>query len=115
MDRLPVILSYFYNKMFFYGNWNIAWFVFVVVLILSFNRLKEARIFYTLVYILLFLLAFGIMYYITENYVWLLDGTTLNRNTLIIMPLVIYFIAINLQSLLTPPQLTSQPKKKTKK
>ncbi|MBI5399099.1 glycosyltransferase family 39 protein [Candidatus Saganbacteria bacterium] len=115
LDRLPVILSYFYNKMFFYGHWNIAWFVFVVVLILSFNRLKEARFFYPFIYILLFLLAFGTMYYITENYVWLLDGTTLNRNTLLIMPLVIFFIAINLQDLLAPPPLSGQPKKKRKK
>jgi len=95
--RLPVIINYFYNKMLFYGNWNIAWFVFVVVLIFSFSRLKELRAFYSLLYVVLFLSAFSFMYYITENYVWLLDGTTLNRNILIIMPLVIYFIAINLK------------------
>ncbi len=99
--RIPVIISYFYNKMFFYGNWNIAWFVFLVFLILSYNHLKELRKFYTLIYIFLFFMAFSFMYYITENYRWLLDGTTLNRNVLVIMPLVIYFIATNLQDFLT--------------
>lgn len=100
MYRLPVIMSHFYNKMFFYGNWNIAWFVFIIFLLYSFNRLKEFRRFYTLIFISLFLAAFSFMYYITENYRWLLDGTTLNRNILIIMPLVIYFIAINLNDFL---------------
>lgn len=109
MYRIPVIINHYYNKMLFYGNWNITWFVFVVVLILSFNRLKKLRTFYSLLFILLFLCAFSLMYYITENYVWLLDGTTLNRNTLIIMPLVVYFISTNLQDLLVRPQ------KRTKK
>ena len=103
MPRIPVILEYFYQKMFFYGNWNIAWFALVVIAILSFNRLKSVRAFYGLVYIIVFLTMIAFMYYLTENYTWLLDGTTLNRNILLIMPLVIYFIAVNLPGLLAPP------------
>jgi hypothetical protein len=115
LGRFPVIIDQFYNKMFFYGNWNIAWFVLVIVALLSFSRLKELRAFYSLVYIGLFLAVFAFMYYLTENYVWLLDGTTLNRNMLLIMPLVIYFIAVNLPGLLAPPPSPTPVPKRGKK
>jgi len=102
--RIPVIAQYFYQKMFFYGNWNIAWFVLVVVIICSYKHLQKIRTFYSLIYIVLFMGMIAFMYYLTDNYRWLLDGTTLNRNFLLVMPLVIYFIAVNLQALLFPDQ-----------
>lgn len=102
LPRLPIIGEYFYSRMLFYGNWNIAWFVFIVVLILSYHSWRQPRSFYALVFIFLFLAAIAFMYYLTANYTWLLDGTTLNRNTLLIMPLVIYYIVINLPTLLNP-------------
>lgn len=94
--RLPVIMDHFYNKFFFYGNWNIAWFVFVVVLLVSYSNLMKNRQFYGLLINLLCLSAFAVLYYITPNYQWLLDGTTLNRNTLIMMPILVYFISVSI-------------------
>jgi hypothetical protein len=103
LSRLPVIAQYFYQKMFFYGNWNLAWFTLVIVALLSWPRLKKGHPFYSLLYVSLLLAMFAFMYYLTDNYIWLLDGTTLNRNTLLIVPLVIYFITVNLPALLAPP------------
>jgi hypothetical protein len=94
--RIPVIIEYFYRRMLFYGNWNIAWFVFMIVLILSLKKLGKVKHFYSLMFIFLVMSAFAFLYYITPSYTWLLDGTTVNRNTLIVMPLVIFFISINL-------------------
>lgn len=94
--RIPVIIQYFYQKLFFYGNWNIAWFVFAVALIFSFKELLKTRYLYSLMMIILVMSAFAFLYYITPSYQWLLDGTTLNRNVLVIMPLVIYFISLSL-------------------
>jgi hypothetical protein len=99
-DRLPVIFDQFYRKFLFYGNWNIAWFVLLAVLILSFNKLKDLKRLLPLTVIALYLAAFIFLYYLTPSYAWLLDGTTLNRNTLIIMPILIYFISINLYDIL---------------
>jgi hypothetical protein len=112
--RLPVIAQYFYQKLLFYGNWNIAWFALVVVVLLAGKRLKDGRGFYSLFGIGLFLAMIAFMYYLTENYRWLLDGTTLNRNILLIMPLVVYFIAVNLPGLLAaaPVPAPKQPKRK---
>lgn len=112
--RLPVIINYFYNKMFFYGNWNIAWFVLIIVVIFSFSRLKNVRSAYSLFYICFLLFIFSFMYYITENYTWLLDGTTLNRNMLLIMPLAIYFIAVNLPGFFSLPAPKLKPKQRKK-
>lgn len=94
--RIPVIIEYFYRKLFFYGNWNIAWFVFIAALIFSLRDLKKTRYFYSLMLIILVMSAFAFLYYITPSYQWLLEGTTLNRNILIIMPMVIYFISLSL-------------------
>jgi len=94
--RIPVIIEYFYKRMLFFGNWNIAWFVFMIVLILSLKKLGKVKHFYSLMFIFLVMSAFAFLYYITPSYAWLLDGTTVNRNTLIVMPLVIFFISINL-------------------
>jgi hypothetical protein len=99
-DRLPVIFDQFYKKFLFYGNWNIAWFVLLIVLVFSFNKLKDLKKLLPLTVIVLYLAAFLFLYYLTPSYAWLLDGTTLNRNTLIIMPILIYFISINLYDIL---------------
>lgn len=98
--RIPVIIEYFYNKFLFYGNWNISWFVFAVILILSLKYITRTRQLFSLLTIFLCIGAFAFMYYLTPNYAWLLDGTTLNRNTLIIMPIIIYFISINVGEIL---------------
>jgi len=99
--RIPVIIDQFYRKLFFYGNWNIAWFVFFAALIISFGSLNKTRYLYSLLQIILVMSAFAFLYYITPSYEWLLQGTTLNRNVLIIMPVVIYFISLSLSDALS--------------
>jgi ABC-type multidrug transport system fused ATPase/permease subunit len=96
LPRIPVIIDNFYKKMFFYGNWEIAWFVFFAVLLMAFTCLKRTRNAFSLMMVGLCTSAIAFLYYITPSYVWLLDGTTLNRNIMAVMPLVIYFIAAQL-------------------
>ena len=101
--RVPVIFERFYKRFFFYGNWNIAWFVFVVMVIIMLLPMRgrsTVRQLYSLMICALCLLAFMMTYYITPSYTWLLDGTTVNRNTLIIMPVVIFFVSSGITSIL---------------
>jgi Dolichyl-phosphate-mannose-protein mannosyltransferase len=106
--RLPVIFERFYKRFFFYGNWNIAWFMFVVMLIImllrSINNPVKPRQLYSLLICLLCLLAFVMIYYLTPNYTWLLDGTTVNRNTLLVMPIVIFFVSSGIGEVLGKSQ-----------
>jgi hypothetical protein len=102
--RIPVIFERFYKRFFFYGNWNIAWFMFVVMFmimpLLPIKSSLKIRQICSFLVCLLCLSAFVLIYYITPNYTWLLDGTTVNRNTLLIMPVVIFFITSGINDLL---------------
>ncbi len=104
LSRIPVILERFYKRFFFYGNWNIAWFMFVVMFIIMLlpankNPSKPRQLCSFLICLFCFS-AFVLIYYITPNYTWLLDGTTVNRNTLLIMPVVIFFISSGINDVL---------------
>lgn len=92
-DRIPVIVIYYFQKALFYGNWNLAWFVFVLVLIFSLiKRRFSLENTFVIGAILLCMGGYGIEYYLSKSYDFLLNGMTLNRNFLTFMPLVIYYI-----------------------
>lgn len=93
LDRILNIFITFFNKMFLSGNWNIMWLLFCLAIILYHNFVLASKlklILFSIVLNLAFLIA---IYLFTESYAFLLDGTTLNRNMLIIMPAVVFLIA----------------------
>ncbi|MFC1559931.1 ArnT family glycosyltransferase [Candidatus Margulisiibacteriota bacterium] len=97
LSRIPVIIERFYSRFLFYGNWNIACFAFFVLLMIILIKkafTKKNTILISVILLNLFGLAS--VYYLTESYRFLLDGTTLIRNSLIFMPLIIYFIGYNI-------------------
>jgi len=93
INRIPVLLGDFYKKSFFYGHWDIAWFTFFLVLLISFfiKRSRRENLF-VLLGILLCFLAYGAVYFLSDAYVWIINGTNINRNILAFMPLVMYYI-----------------------
>ena len=98
--RVPVILEYFYRKNLFYGNWNIAWFVLILVVAISIIKRKFFVENMIVLYAIVFgLAAYGSVYCLSKNsWPYLLDGTVQNRNFLTFMPLVVYFICISIFS-----------------
>lgn len=100
-DRIPVIITSYFQKAFFYGHWNIAWFAFCVVLTISLmkRRVSVENIF-VIGAIVLCMGGYGIEYYLSKSYEYLLIGTTLNRNFLTFMPLVIYYICSTIPSIM---------------
>ncbi|MCU0641436.1 MAG: glycosyltransferase family 39 protein [Candidatus Margulisbacteria bacterium] len=92
-DRIPTIIEFYFRKALFYGNWNIAWFVFLVVLLVSVAARKLRREQWLVLFaIILALASFGSVYCLTDNWQSLLEGTVQNRNALTFTPLVVYFI-----------------------
>lgn len=96
LGRIPTIYDQIQSKFLFYGNWNIAWFLLLVIIIISLLTKYKQRKTWSLLTLTLLFTTYVVMYYITPNYVWLLDGTTLNRNTIVMMPILIYFICLNI-------------------
>ena len=101
-NRIPVILNFYFQKAFFYGNWNLAWFVFLVILILSLVKGGfSLENMFIISGIILCMAGYGIEYYLSKSYSFLLDGVTLNRNFLTFMPLVIYYICSAIPAILS--------------
>ena len=115
LDRLLNIIIIFFNKMFLSGNWNIIWPLFCLVMILSYRSLLTSKLKLILFSIVLNLAFLAAIYLFTDSYAFLLDGTTLNRNLLVLMPSVV-FITAGLFSLAPRPDssklVTGKPKKK---
>ncbi len=91
-ERLPVIIIKFYEKMFFSGNWHLLWILVFLTIIFYFRKVVAPPRIYLLAALILNILLLAFIYYSTPSYVFLLDGTTLNRNLLILCPLAVFFI-----------------------
>jgi hypothetical protein len=100
--RIPIIINSLFNRDFLYGHWGISWFVFFIVLIFSIKNIMRIQDFYPLLAIFLCFIAFFLIYYLTNSYVFLIDGTAVNRNTLIYMPLLVFYISMNLPQNVAP-------------
>lgn len=94
-DRVPVILKIFSDKLFFMGNWNILWFAFIVVSILALNKEGKTSLVYTFsaAALNLGLLFLFFLFGSDVVYIWLRDGTVLNRYFVQFSPFVVLYIA----------------------
>jgi sensor histidine kinase YesM len=97
-DRIPIMLDFYYRKMFFYGNYNIAWFVLIIVTVIAIIR---KRIFLENMIVLFSVFfgmsAFGSVYCFSKNcWPYLLDGTIQDRNFLTFISLVVFYSCISI-------------------
>ena len=95
VERLPVILNVFYNKLFMMGNWNIAWFVFVLISVLGFQKIIRSDAAYIFSISMLNLMMLFLFYLFGGQalFVLLLDGTVLNRYLVQFTPFLVLCIA----------------------
>jgi hypothetical protein len=80
--------------MFFSGNWNILWFLFLLVAVIYFRKILATNSKYLFLSVVLNLGALVAIYLFTHSYRYLLDGTTLNRNMLTFIPTVMLCVAV---------------------
>jgi hypothetical protein len=93
LDRASNIIAVFYNKMFLGGNWNMLWLLLCLALILNFRPVWSSKLKFILLSLGLNLAFLIAIYLFTDSYTFLLEGTTLNRNMLILMPSVVLLTA----------------------
>jgi hypothetical protein len=94
VQRLNGIRQIFFEKMFLSGNWNILWFLFILVAVIYFRKILAGNSRYLFLSVLLNLGALVAVYLFTHSYRFLLDGTTLNRNMLTFIPTVVLCVAV---------------------
>ena len=101
LSRIPVIISQFYNKFLFYGHWNILWVTLIIfIVIILVKKLYDKNIFIILTMLFLNMAGLAFFYYASESYGFLLDGTTLNRNSLLFIPVVVFLLGYSLDLIL---------------
>jgi len=93
----PEILKYLIPSFFYFGNWNIFWYILIILLILYINKIyKKSSLFYSWVYIILSYIGFVLLYLFTEEYQYVLNGTAIYRNIILFVPIILILIFINL-------------------
>ena len=93
-QRLISIGQIFIKKMFVEGNWNILWFIFLLTTLIYFKRIINSTARFLFYIILISIGILIVIYLLTDSFAFLLDGTTLNRNMLTLVPIVVFFIAL---------------------
>ncbi|MFC1511041.1 glycosyltransferase family 39 protein, partial [Candidatus Margulisiibacteriota bacterium] len=96
-ERLGPALKTFRDKMFFFGNWHLAWGVIVLSLIFFGRKIFKTPLVYLLAIIALNLCYTFAGLTLLDTYRFLRDGTLLNRMMLYYMPLVILFCALAME------------------
>ncbi|MFH1684180.1 MAG: hypothetical protein ABIA67_04785 [Candidatus Margulisiibacteriota bacterium] len=99
------ILSNLAKRAFTYADWQILWFVLLLVLLLGWQHIWRSKLKYLLLIIILDL---GIIVYAfldPNTYQFLVDGTLVNRLMMYLAPVTLYFIALAAR-----PLLCYQPK-----
>ncbi len=93
LKRIVPILYHYQTQIFGPKNWNVVWIVFLGSLIYRFKRIFQCQVKYILLPILLTVLVYTSIYFITpRDVVWHLK-TSASRVSLHFLPLIIFFLA----------------------
>jgi len=95
-ERFSQALNIFFQKMFVFGNWHLAWALLVICLIFFSRIVFLTPLIYWLALIALNLIYLFAALTLTGAYKFLLDGTLLNRMMMYQLPLVVLFSAFSL-------------------
>ncbi len=102
---LAGILSHLIRRTFTYADWQILWFVLLLVILLGWRRVWRSELKYLLLIIILDLGIIIYAFFEPNAYQFLVDGTLVNRLMMYPAPVVLFFVA-----LAALPLLNYQPK-----
>ena len=94
-SRIWPIITVFYDYLFIRDNWNIIWFVLLLLIVFNYNRLRIGFNLNLFGLVALELFGFMIYYFLSDQatYSWLFFVTPAVRNMLQFMPVAIFFMA----------------------
>lgn len=98
LERVVPVFNVCFQKLFIDGNWNIFWFIFVLVVIFRFPSIIKERSSLLLAIILSNVL-FYYIYYLTASsgiYGWVFDGTLICRNFISFTVLAVFLVSCHL-------------------
>ena len=93
------VLSHIFKRLFTYADWQILWFVFILIIILNWKQIwQKTELRYALTLILLMLSVVVYAFLDPVRYQFLLDGTLVHRTLMCLVPFVLYFTALNINA-----------------
>jgi hypothetical protein len=92
-NKWSLIFSIISRKLFLYADWHLLWALFVVSLILFYERSLRSPLIFLLAIVFLDVLALFVQFGTGEMFRWLLDGTIFDRLMLTNVVVVLYFCA----------------------
>lgn len=100
LNKIFVVLKKMYHNLFFSGNWNIMWIVFLISLLFLLKKKISSEVGMILTGILLYFGIYLCGYTFTQHYYWVAEThTVLSRCTLHFFPLaVLSIVLINFQN-----------------
>lgn len=93
ISKTDIVLSTLLRKLFLYGDWNLLWLLFVTTLIFYYKRALSRPLIFLLAIIILDISALFSQFRFGASFIWILDGTLLDRLVMNYVPVVLYFCA----------------------
>lgn len=94
LEKTTTIGRIFINKLFFYGDWQLAWALLVISLLFFNHQALAAPLRSLLGILVLSVTTVFVQFESSGTFVWLLDGTLLDRLVMNELPLVLFFCAV---------------------
>lgn len=113
----PALGDLFYHlgrRMFSYADWQILWFVFIVVSVLGFRLLWKSYLKYGCLLIVINLAMIIYSFCNPGSYQYLVDGTLVNRLMMYQVPFVLFYSALIITAVLAEPEPAVVKEKKAK-
>ncbi|PIR12909.1 hypothetical protein COV49_03845 [Candidatus Falkowbacteria bacterium CG11_big_fil_rev_8_21_14_0_20_39_10] len=96
----PEIFKNLFFSLFISSNWNIWWYIVVIVFLLNIKRVyKEKELLFGWSFLFLSFGGFLVLYLFTTEYQFVLDHTALSRNILTLMPLSVLAVGMTFKKL----------------
>jgi hypothetical protein len=93
LDKTDIVFSILMKKLFLYADWHLLWFLFLSTLIFFYKKSFSRPLVFLLAIILLDIAALFVQFRFGGSFMWILDGTLLDRLVMNYVPVVLYFSA----------------------
>lgn len=91
----PEVINSFFTAMFLTNNWNIFWYIILVVLLLNIKKIIiNKELLWSWIFVFMSLAVLLFTYLFTERYQFALDHTALSRNIMIIVPITVFLTGL---------------------
>ncbi|KPJ69768.1 hypothetical protein AMJ44_02330 [candidate division WOR-1 bacterium DG_54_3] len=91
LDKTDIVLSVLLRKLFLYADWHLLWLLFLVTLIFFYKKSFSRPLVFLLAIILLDISALFFQFRFGGSFIWILDGTLLDRLAMNYVPVVLFF------------------------